>query len=242
MIEDKILMTARYVEGDLDEQEFADYERRLNNDDELRTHLLDYNQIHQSLKMHLGNDAAFLHTLQTNNKQFFRDEHKGFKLQPVLKWATAVAAVCFIALFIWAPWNTNLYKTYSADQHMSVAERGAESNELDKAAALFNEKKFVEANLIFEKLSMANPSDAMVKYYYGLSLTAVNKLEQARKLLTIVHNGESIYKYDATFAIALSYLKNDDKNGAKKWLRKIPASANQHEKAILLLDKLKYNK
>ena len=41
MIEDKILLTARYAEGDLNELEQAEFEQRLQHDTELKQHLTD---------------------------------------------------------------------------------------------------------------------------------------------------------------------------------------------------------
>jgi len=57
-------------------------------------------------------------------------------------------------------------------------------------------------------------------------------------LLEDLFKGESVYKYDAAYAVAMSYLKEDKKADTKFWLEKIPDGAVQYEKAQQLLKKL----
>jgi negative regulator of sigma E activity len=100
MIEDKILLTARYVEGDLNETEKADFENRLLSDDELHQHLTNYHDIHQSLAMELANhpvDLQFKATLEELNKQYFVAEPKVISFKPLLKWASGIAAILVVA-------------------------------------------------------------------------------------------------------------------------------------------------
>lgn len=242
MIEDKILLTARYAEGDLNEAEQTAFENRLQNDEELKQHLTDYNYIHQSLKMQLASnqdDELFRDTLRNLGQQYFTPAPKVVSFKPYLKWITGIAAVLVIGLMIWAPWNGNLYHQYAGDSQMLVAERGAvQETDLDKAATFYNEKKFAEAQQILEKISIQQPNNAMIQYYYAQTLIQADSLTKARTMLESIYNGESVFKYDAAYAVAMSYLKENQKVECKLWLQKIPAGTTNYQKAQDLMLKL----
>lgn len=239
MTEDKILLVARYIERDMDEAEIADFEIRLATDVELQQNLKAYEDIHQGLKMKLASNEEFKNTLKGFNEQYFTDEKKVVSFKPALKWIGSIAAILVIALFIWAPWNSNLYERYADDSKMLVTERGAEiRTDLDRAADLYNEQNYQEASAILEKLYTQQQSNTMVGYYYGLSLLKTNAVEAARKVLIPIYEGESIFKYDSAYGIALSYLKENNKADCKTWLEKIPQETTRHQQAKELLDKL----
>lgn len=239
MTEDKILWVARYVEGDMDEAEIAEFETQLKGDAELQQNLKDYHDVHQSLKMKLANNDEFKNTLQGFNKQYFGAEPKVVSFKPALKWLSGIAAILVIGLFIWAPWNANLYDTYADDSQMLVTERGAATlTDLDKAAALYNEKDYDGARTALGKLYIKQSSNAMIAYYYGMSLIKTNAIAEARKVLTVIYDGESVFKYEAAYSIALSYLKEDNKVDAKTWLQKIPSETTRYEQAKELIGKM----
>jgi hypothetical protein len=242
MIEDKILLTARYAEGDLTEVEQAEFENRLQDDVELKQHLADYHHIHQSLKMQLAStneDELFKDTLKGFNKEYFANEPKTIVFKPYLKWLSGIAAVLVVGLLLWAPWNGNVYQQYAGDHQMLVAERGVEQEtDLDKAAALYNEKKFAEAQPILESLNLKDSNNAMVSYYYAQTLIETDALTKAREVLQNIYQGESVFKYDAAYAMAMSYLKVNEKAECKLWLQKIPAGTTNYQKAIDLIGKL----
>lgn len=242
MTEDKILWTAQYVEGDLVEAERLEFENLLTHDEELKQYLADYYDIHSSLQMELADDRdrnALVETLQALNKKHFAAEQpKVIKLSSYLRWVSGAAAVLIIGLFIWAPWKGDLYEQFNTAPQMNVAERGAEVSDLDKAAILFNNKKYSEAKVALAKLNLAEPESAMVTYYYAVSLTETNEVAKGRLMLEDLFKGQSVYKYDAAYAMAMTYLKEDKKTDTKFWLEKIPDGAVQYEKAQKLLKKL----
>lgn len=244
MTEDKILRTAQYVEGDLDETERVAFEKLLTEDTELKQHLIDYYEIHNSLKMEFASDdnrESLVKTLEGLNKQHFKtieSAPKVVKLNAYLKWVGSVAAILVLGLFIWAPWQGNLYQQYNSTVLMSVTERGADKTDLDEAAALFNNKKYVEAKALLAKLNSIEPTNAMVSYYYSVTLLETNEVVKSRALLTDLYNGESVFRYDAAYTMAMSYLKENKKADAKPWLQKVPEGNAQFIKAQALLKKL----
>ncbi|MNK09097.1 hypothetical protein D3C87_270470 [compost metagenome] len=252
MTEDKILWTARYAEGDLDETESLAYENVLKHDQELKEHLLDYLEAHGSLRMLFAYDnerKSLVSTLEMLNQQYFTNtdideeevpvaQKKVVKLSSYLKWVSGVAAVLVLGMLIWAPWKGNLYEQFNTAAQMNVAERGAEKTDLDIAAGLFNDKKYNEAKVALAKLNHADPQNSIVAYYYAVSLIETSEVAKGRLLLEDLFKGQSVYKYDAAYAMAMSYLKEDKKADTKFWLEKIPEDAVQFEKSQELLEKL----
>jgi hypothetical protein len=230
------------VEGDLNEAERLEFENLLTHDEELKQYLADYYDIHSSLELELADDAgrnALVGTLHDLNREHFTPEqNKVVKLSSYLRWVSGVAAVLVLGMLIWAPWKGDLYEQFNAAPEMNVAERGAEKTDLDEAATLFNGKKYNEAKVALAKLNGADPQNAMVAYYYGVILMETNEVAKGRLLLEDLFKGESVYKYDAAYAVAMSYLKEDKKADTKFWLEKIPDGAVQYEKAQQLLKKL----
>lgn len=242
MTEDKILWTAQYVEGDLNEEERLAFENLLSHDEELKQHLADYYDIHSSLQMELANDNnrnSLVETIRTLNKEHFvAEQPKVVKFSPYLRWVSGVAAVLVLGMLIWEPWRSNLYQEFNGIPQMTVAERGAEKTDLDNAAGLFNEQKYAEAKVVLAKLHAADAQNAMISYYYGVALVETSEVAKGRLLLEELFNGQSVYKYDAVYAIAMSYLKEDKNTDCKFWLEKIPKGASRYEQAQNLLQKL----
>lgn len=240
MAEDQILLVSRYMENDMDEAEIAAFKSRLVSDIALQAQVKAYEDIHQGLKMKLTSHDALSATLAGLNKQYFREEAKVVSLNPALKWLSGIAAILVIGLMIWTPWNANLYEKYVDGSELLVTERGAElPTELDKAAAFYNDKNYEAARVALAKLHAKQPLDAMIGYYYGLALLKTNQVENARAVLLPIYEGESVFKYEATYSIALSYLKEDQQEECKTWLQKIPSATTRYEQAKELLRKLK---
>lgn len=247
MNEEKLLTVARYLEGDMELQEKNAFEALLQTDTELQELLAEYKNVHQTLKIKIApsaEDQQLAATLSSLNQQYFKDRAadentaKVISFRPYLKWIS-IAAVLVIGLLVWAPWSANLYEKYSISREMSVAERGDGSEDtLQKAAELYNAKDFTGAGNILEKAHAAAPEDAMLAYYYGLTLIETGKSAAARAILSKLYAGESVFKYDAAYAVALSYVKEKDHPKALEWLKKIPEGSANYSKADELIKKI----
>ncbi|WP_461788095.1 hypothetical protein [Pedobacter sp.] len=253
MTEDKILWTARYAEGDLSEEETLQYEDLLRHDQELKEHLLDYHDAHGSLRMFMAYDnernALVAGIKELNDKYFISEAEtepapvevkkiKTVKLSGYLRWVSGVAAVLVVGLLVWSPWKADLYEQYYGTPSMSVTERGTSKTDLDEAAALFNAKKYNEAKFLLAKLHASNSSNAIITYYFAISLLETDEVAKSRLLLEDLFQGESVYKNDAAYVMAMSYLKEGKESDAKFWLEKVANGTVQYEKAQELLKKL----
>ncbi len=248
MNEEKLLAVARYLEGDMEQEEKQGFEAQLQTDTELQQVVREYEDIHQSLKMQLAPDAQdqqMLSTLKALNQQYFKAEAlpekaaaKVVSMKTYLKWIS-VAAVLIIGLLVWAPWSANLYEQYAISRQMSVAERGiAQEEPLGQAATLFNKKDYAAARKILQRLYMENPNNPLLSYYFSITLIETGQEYEARTVLMKLHEGESAFKYDAAYYVALSFLKEDKKSEATEWLKKIPEGTANYNKAQELMGRL----
>ena len=258
--ENKILAVARYLEGDMEPQEREAFEAQLSQDPELQELCIQYENIHQTLKMKIAPHEADLQvqeTLATMNKQYFKSvptesvAHevmiptvepqiaKTVSMKTYLKWIS-VAAVLIIGLFVWAPWSSSLYDQYSYSKQMTVAERGAEQQDkISQAAVLYNEGDYKGARNLLQQEYMLSPQDPLLAYYFAITLIETGQEYEARTVLINLYNGKSVLKYDAAFYVALSFVKEEDNKQALEWLAKIPEDNVNFSKAQSLMRALK---
>lgn len=258
--EDKILAVARYLEGDMEQQEREAFESRLGQDPELQDLSAQYQTIHQTLKIKIAPTEADLQvqdTLAALNKQYFKSATtksiahevvippvepqvaKTVSMKPYLKWIS-VAAVLIIGLFVWAPWSTSLYDQYSFSKQMTVAERSADQQDkVSQAAVLYNEGDYKGARKLLQQEYMLSPQDPLLAYYFAITLIETGQEYEARTVLINLYNGKSVFRYDAAFYVALSFVKEEDNKQALEWLAKIPKDNVNFSKAQSLMQALK---
>jgi thioredoxin-like negative regulator of GroEL len=111
-------------------------------------------------------------------------------------------------------------------------------NLLKKAAVAFNKKDFTAAAGLLQQVVQLQPGNSLAAYYYGIALLQTGQTEAARKLFTDLYNGQSVFRYDAAFYMALSYLKEKNKPACREWLQKIPPDANNYARTNELMQKL----
>ena len=235
---------ARYAEGLMEPAEKQLLEAALQTDPALRKQLELYKEVHQSLEEHFSKDEKreeLQKTLQGMRQDFFPAQSTA-KVIPIKRYlfrAVAVAAVAVIALFVWQPWETDLYSDFADTRMVTSVERGGKADTaLQQATDAFNKKDFVTAAVFLQEVVQLEPENSLAQYYFGIALLQSGKTEQARASLQKVFDGSSAFKYEAAFYMALSYLKTGDKAGCRQWLEKIPADAGNYAKAKDLLNKL----
>ncbi|SMC98758.1 tetratricopeptide repeat protein [Pedobacter nyackensis] len=248
MNEEKLLTVARYLEGDMEPQEKQEFETLLQSDAELQELKAYYINVHQSLKMNIApdeTDQQVAATLATLGKQHFKNEAteqpspRVVSLQPYIKWLS-VAAVLIIGLLVWAPWSANLYEKYTISKEMSVVERSDNGqNTLEKAADFYNAHDYASAEKLLQEVYKQEQANSLAAYYYGITLIETGKGDEARAVLSKLYDGESVFKFDAAYYIALSYVKQKDNSQALSWLSKIPQGSTNYDKAKELSTKLR---
>jgi tetratricopeptide (TPR) repeat protein len=237
---------ARYAEGDLPEGERQAFEQALADDASLKQQLDLYREVHSSLKQHFHKDEQDqqLHlTLQNMQKEFFPASSTPAKVVSInrtLRYAIGIAAIFIVTLFLWRPWQPGLFTKYADTQMVNQSERGENTDTLlQQAAIAFNKKEYSTASGLLERILQQKPDDSYAGFYYGVTLLQTNKRDSARSYFTKLFAGESVFKYEAAFYQALTYLDEGNKPTCIEWLQRIPADAGIYAKAEELLRELK---
>lgn len=246
MNDEQILQASRYADGEMDAPEQQDFEALMQQDDELRNYVTQYREAQNALRMHLVPDPQrdqLKQTLAGLNNTYFKEQEKPeakvVSFRSYARWISGVAAVLIIGLLIFNPWRGDLYHQYSTATTMSVSERGAgPETDLERAAALYNDKKYSQAEPLLATISKADTTNSLVQFYYAVTLIEDKKEADARPVLEKLYNGQSAFKYNAAYYMALSYIKVKDKANCRKWLERVPQGTSNYAKAQELLKKL----
>jgi hypothetical protein len=237
-------MISRYVDGEMSSEELQNFEEQLQQDEELKKEVELYKEVNDVLKekLHPSNEELNLrNSLDDLREKYFSEKPKAkiISFKRVTMYVAAAAAILLIFVFIWSPWKQNLFDKYASTEMSSSAERGGDTDSLIRKATVdFNDKKFTEAIPIFEEILKTDSADSYTHFYYAIALLQTDKIDQSRIELLNLYSGTSLFKYNAAFYMALSYLKENDKEHCKEWLNKIPADADVNGKAKELYSKL----
>ncbi|MBC7417304.1 MAG: hypothetical protein H7325_04015 [Pedobacter sp.] len=240
--EDKILLTARYVEGDMSSFEEYEYELRLEKEADLKSHLKDYREIHENFRLHLaigGNQQSFFSKNTKNGKSYRVEKSDVFPINSILKWFLGIAIVILAGFLVWAPWNVNLYRSYAFYQRISLPKNFVgDTTAMRKAVYLYNDGHYLLANHLLAAQYVKNSTNLELAYAYSNTLIETAHLNEARGILASVMAKEFELKYFAEYSMALSYVREDDAVGAKIWLDKIPKQSAAYQKAAELIKQL----
>ncbi|OQP64844.1 hypothetical protein A3860_19000 [Niastella vici] len=236
---------ARYAEGEMNADERSAFEVALLADESLRNQLALYQEVHGSLQQHFGADEQrdqLQNTLQSMRGEFFGAATQPARVVPMkryLRGAVAVAAILIAVIVIWQPWKPDLFKEFSETSMVAPAERGDAADDLlEQAVEAFNKKEYATAATLLQQVKQQDTANSTINFYYGVALLQTDKLKEARDIFNRLFAAQSAFKFEAAFYQALGYLKEGNKVACKEWLQKIPADANEYNRAQRLLQQL----
>lgn len=234
-----------YASNTLKENEKNAFEARLKNEPELAEAL--------DLQMRM---YAFL---DKKNEKFLQDVKDDFLSEypptpisiplykrPIFRIGVGIAAAVSLVLIIWQineplkPANTS----QTAHKRYAVIEQsdGIASNDLIEAAAAFNSGDYTNAANSLDKYLTSTPDDVEALLYKGISLLELGKIKDAKTIFRDISNGDSFFKANALWYLALTHLRENDIVSCKNVLNQLIVQ-NQDvllvKKAKLLLKKLK---
>jgi tetratricopeptide (TPR) repeat protein len=159
----------------------------------------------------------------------------GFYVMGITVVAMLIASLLFIS-----PWSKDVYRQFAPTEmvHHHVANNDT-SKMLHDAARHFNKRRFERAVQLLNNVLEMDSTNLFARYYRGVCLVEMNQQAQARTDLQAVYNSNAPYRYDAAFYMALSFLKERNKQQSLEWLFKIPAQAAVHRKAQKLIEELR---
>jgi len=232
----------RYVDGDMDAAEAARFEAALANDPALAAAVTSYREVKATLAQRLPADPQLEALKGTLAQQRSVHFSRPAKVVPIRRYLAAIAAAAAILVAVWflLPANhKNYLQEYSTGMEVS-AERGDENDTLlIHAAELYNNKEYTKAIAVLDTCLQRDSTNAQALYYRGLAGIYANSPAQGVADLEKTFAGESIFKYDAAFYLAVHYAQLHQKDSALYWIDKIPAEAAPYEKASKLRKEVK---
>jgi len=246
-MEDLHTTIERYVNGELSGQELAELEKRLESDSDLAAEVQLFKQAKDSLSDQFVHEEAennLKATLQEVSPSYFQEKKKQARIIPLLRRyglpaAGIAAAVALILIF--QPFQASLYDQYKQLPTASFIEQ-SEPEQADLAAAqqAFNQKDYSTALDIFQQYlaQKANQDDVEIRFYAGLCHLELDQLSEARTIFESLQSGNSVYKNEGSWYLAMTYLKEKNWEKCREYLRQIPEGTERWEEARVLLKKL----
>ena len=241
MQEELYLLFENYLNNELSVDEITDFENKLQNDVVFKNQYEAYKETTQFLNLRFSAHAAdFKENLKTISANHFKDEAKKdvkvFSLQS--KWfAVAATVVIFIGVLFFNQSASPTFSDYNTHNEAQFVERSEQNASLKAAQNAFNTKKYDEAVVLFENALLESNSPE-IELYYGISLLEIDKTKEADKIFTNLKNGNSVYKEEAIWYLALSSLKQKKVVACKKYLQQITKDAEKYSVAQKLLNDL----
>ena len=240
MQEELYIAFENYLNDEMSLEEKTIFENQLQNDDKLREQFELYKQTTQFLEVKFSNDTVdFKKNLKSISENHFADkiEKKSKVISLQSKWfAIAAMLVVFIGVWYLNSSGNPSYLDYNNHNEAHFVERSDGNPNLKTAQDYFNSKDYQKASETFAKIeNLTNPETQL---YYAISLIETDDYSKAKILLENINKGNSVYKEDAIWYLALSSLKQKNYDESKKYLQQISEDSEKYNSAQKLLNDL----
>ncbi|MEM1319368.1 MAG: tetratricopeptide repeat protein [Bacteroidota bacterium] len=238
MKEEDLLLIRQYLEDLLDEGAREAFEARLAEEPPLREEL----ELARQMNAHLSRKAqkeATLARLHQLHRQEFTEPPAAQGPRRLLWLGGAAAAVAAVLLFLLWP-SPKLYDQYAQHSPLSLNSKSA-AGPVDLAALdqAFNQGQYAKALPSLNDLLQQNPNDSEVQLYRAICLIELEQNEAAAQALQALEKGNSLFQYQASWYLALLYIRQEKLELAMATLQKIPPSRQRlHAKAQTLMVEL----
>ena len=230
-----------YLANEMSNDEKIVFENKLKVNDDFNNEFQSYKETTVFLQNKFAQETAdFKQNLKSISKSNF-SENKGTKSKVISinskYFAVAASLLMFLGVFYIYQNQTPNYTDFNQHENASFTERGTLIASLKAAQDAFNDKKYQEALPLFENvLKVYNKPE--IQYFYAICLIETENYTKAESVLLTLKEGKSIYTNRATWYLALMQLKLKNNEGCKKFLKQIPADAEDYAKAQELLELL----
>lgn len=238
MNEELYITFENYFSNEMSPEEKLEFENQLLNDLEMQQKFEIYKETNQFLGQKFDpNTANFKENLKAISQEHFAETKKGkTKVITFKPWYYAVAASVVLAFGLWITVSGNPeYSDFAQHENASFMERSSGDENAKDAQNAFNAKDYKKAVAAFDKIRVLNPEQ---EYFYAIALIETDDYVNAEIFLNHMKSGGTVYKYKATWYLALSNLKQKKFDECKKYLEEIPADAEDYGKAQELLKDL----
>lgn len=242
-------LISKYLEGELNPLEARDFEEALGLDHELQEEMDLYRDVDEALSdtevLDLRAQLDEIH--EELSPQIEKKVRKSSKR--VLRYAVAASVAVVVSLgtygLLFKKVNDNrivsqFYKPYD----VTLVNRSAatEINSLmGEAMYLYDNMKYQEAIVLFEKILEVNPEYTASFLYSGISYLELKEYTKAGMLFNkVIEHNDNLYLEQANWYLGMVYLITNDKEKARKQFKKIKKSDGIYsDEAARILRKLK---
>lgn len=230
----------KYLLNEMTAEEKSVFENKLQTDDNFSEQFQIYKETTQFLELKFSKEAVdFKQNLKVIGSNHFgkpvTKKSKVISLQS--KWfAVAAMLVVFMGVWYFNQSGNPTFSDYNNYNEAQFIERSDTNQNLVDAQTFFNAKNYKKASQSFAKIEdLTNPE---LQLYYGISLIETDDYAKASVLLTNISQGNSVYKEEAIWYLALSSLKQKDYKTCKKQLELISHDSEKYNQAQKLLKEL----
>lgn len=206
----------RYIQGDMEESEVSDFEKRLSGNEELRNEVTLYRNL-----------IAYIEF-----KSFISSKEKPARKLvafPFFKVAVAAVTILGLSLVFWIfrdqfyTDDQTLYTSYFyPDPGLPVAMSSSDAYSFDEGMVSYKEEKYADAMVSWKELLEVNGKTDTLLYYLAMAELNLNQEESAQLYLEQVAGmDDSEFQKKAIWYQSLIYLKYEDWEKAISALEKI---------------------
>lgn len=243
MEKDTILLFEDYLKGSLSPKGKLSFEKKLAENDSFREEFNAYKEISNFLEHKFSPERKKLkQTLKQTSDNYFKtnatkEKTKIFKLN---SWQYGIAAsiLLLIGFYFFNLNNKIAYSDYAFSEKINLVERNSPNKLLKNAEVAFNSKNYKQAIVYFDSILEKNSDYSEIKFYKSISLIETNQFSKADSLLSNLASSASVFKDKALFYLALSKLKQKDKQACKTLLKRVSKNSEEYNKAQEILKKI----
>jgi len=157
------------------------------------------------------------------------------------RWALAVAAsvaLMIAAVLFFQQSDAPGYRQYAQHAPLFLTERSTADDLATAAETTFNAQDYTQALVALDRLLAAQPTNTTAQLYRGICLLELGRPAEARAALEPLSTGNSAFRADAVWYIALSFLQEKNTVRCLESLRELAPGDAHYEQAQELAGKL----
>ncbi len=241
MNDQNYLLFEEYCSGTLSEKDRKVFESRLAVEKELSDSFIIYKELSGFLKTKFETetrDNAFEDNLKAVSDAHFKTE-KPVKVIKFSPWKYAVAASIMLLMGIfYFNGSDPIYSDFATHDTIALTVRGTQNDVFVKAENAFNNGDYKNASSYLKTLLKTDANNQELRFYEAITAIELEAYEAAEKELVVISEGNSVYKNNALWYLALSKLKQKKHKECKVVLETIPEDYEDYATVEKLLEKL----
>ena len=234
-----------FIMGLLDEKEKALFNKELASNNELAIRLEDRRVLIKGIEEY--HSLELKHKLKNiHSKVFDSAPMQTARRRSLIPWIAAAATIALlIVALLWMnnskATSEQLYASNFKPFELSFTQRDDVDTQLLQLEVLYDNGQYEEAIPIFESKIRESNNPGQLQLGIGISKMAVGQNEAALQHFDIIlKSGDLLFKDHAIWYSALTYLKMDDREQAKRFLQQLveDREADHHGEAVKLLEEM----